>query len=243
PSKHLLQNYNFIEGTSPSQWRNAGGGGPVVDWDLKSTLDGLYVAGEQTFSAGDHSYAAATGRYAGRKAADYSRQIGEYKISGEQVALEKARIYAPVKRSDGIEWKELHAGISRAMQYFCSEFKTESLLNMGLDTLKDIEENHVPRLYALDPHKLMRSLEDLSLLTHGQIVLNASLARRASSQTLNFFRIDYPEVDPPEWSKFVTIKLENGKVKAGELPMDYYGNLKENYEAHNKDYQGVYQGK
>jgi len=114
---------------------------------------------------------------------------------------------------------------------------------MGLDTLKDIEENHVPRLYALDPHKLMRSLEDLSLLTHGQIVLNASLARRASSETLNFFRIDYPEVDPPEWSKFVTVKLENGKVKAGELPTDYYGNMKENYEAHNKDYQGVYQGK
>ena len=80
PAKHLLQNYNFIEGTSPSQWRTAGGGGPVIDWDLKSTLDGLYVAGEQTFSAGDHSYAAATGRYAGRKAAAYSQQIDKGKI-------------------------------------------------------------------------------------------------------------------------------------------------------------------
>jgi len=242
PSKHLLQNYNFIEGTSPSQWRTAGGGGPVIDWDLKSTLDGLYVAGEQTFSAGDHSYAAATGRYAGRKAADYSRQIGEGKISKEQVALEKTRIYAPIKRSDGIDWKELHAGIARTMQNFCSEFKTELLLNMGLDSLKEMEEVFVPRLYALDPHKLMRSIEDLSLLTHGQIVLNASLARQASSQTLNFFRIDYPEVDPPEWSKFVTIKLGNGKVKTGELPMDYWGDLKANYEAHNKDYTGVYKG-
>jgi succinate dehydrogenase/fumarate reductase flavoprotein subunit len=229
PSKHLLQNYNFIEGTSPSQWRNVGGGGPVIDWDLKSTLDGLYVAGEQTFSAG-------------RKAAEYSRQIGESKISKEQVALEKARIYAPIKRSDGIDWKELHAGIARTMQYFCSEFKTELLLNMGLDSLKDIEENHVPRLYALDPHKLMRSIEDLSLLIHGQIVLQASLARKASSQVLNFFRIDYPEVDPLEWCKFVTIKLENGKVKAGELPMNYWGDMKANYEAHNKDYTGVYKG-
>ena len=133
PSKHLLQNYNFIEGTSPPQWRVAYGGGLVVDWDLKSTLDGLYVAGEQTFCANDHSYAAATGRYAGRKAADYSRQIGEANISKEQVALEKDRIYAPVKHSDGIDWKELHAGIAKAMQYFCSEYKTESLLNMGLD--------------------------------------------------------------------------------------------------------------
>jgi len=217
--------------------------GPIIDWDLKSTLDGLYVAGEQTFSAGDHSYAAATGRYTGRKAADYSRQIDEGKISREQVALEKARIYAPIKRSDGIDWKELHAGIARTMQYFCSEFKTELLLNMGLDSLEDIEETHIPRLYALDPHKLMRSIEDLSMLTHGQIVLHASLARKASSQVLNFFRIDYPEIDPPEWCKFVTVKLENGKVKVGELPMNYWGDMKANYEAHNKDYTGVYKEK
>jgi len=243
PAKHLLMNYNYIEGMSPGHWRTTGGGGPVVDWDLKSTLDGLYVAGEQMFSAGDHSYAASTGRYAGRKAADYCTQIDNGKMSKEQITLEKARIYSPIKRSEGIDWKELHAGISRAMQYFCSEYKTELLLNMGLDALKEIEDVFVPRLYALDPHKLMRSIEDLSLLTHGQIIMNASLARKASSQVLNFFRIDYPEVDPAEWNKFVTVKMENGKVKAGELAMDYWGDLKANYEAYNKDYAGVYKGK
>jgi succinate dehydrogenase/fumarate reductase flavoprotein subunit len=243
PAKHLLQNYSFIEGNTPAQWRTAGGGGPVVDWDLKSTLDGLYVAGEQTFSAGDHSYAAATGRYAGRKAADYSQQVGQAEIYKDQVKLEKARIYAPVRRNEGIDWKELHAGIARAMQYFCSEYKTEKLLNMGLDALREIEEVFVPRLYALDPHKLMRSVEDLSLLTHGQIIINASLARQASSRMLNFFRIDYPKVDPPEWNKYVTVQLENNKVKVGELPFAYWGDMKANYEARNKDYTGVYQGK
>jgi succinate dehydrogenase/fumarate reductase flavoprotein subunit len=243
PAKHLLQNYSFIEGNTPAQWRTAGGGGPVVDWDLKSTLDGLYVAGEQTFSAGDHSYAAATGRYAGRKAADYSQQVGQAEIYKDQVKLEKARIYAPVRRNEGIDWKELHAGIARAMQYFCSEYKTEKLLNMGLDALREIEEVFVPRLYALDPHKLMRSVEDLSLLTHGQIIINASLARQASSRMLNFFRIDYPKVDPPEWNKYVTVQLENNKVKVGELPFAYWGDMKASYEARNKDYTGVYQGK
>ena len=243
PAKHLLMNYNSIEGASPSHWRPAGYGGPIVDWDLKTSLDGLYVAGEQMFAAGDHSYAASTGRYAGRKAASYAKQIGDGKIAGDQIVLEKARVYAPINRYDGIDWKELHAGVGRALQYFCSEFKTDLLLNMGLDALKEIEEVHVPRLYALDPHKLMRSIEDLSLLAHGQIILNASLARRASSQMLNFFRIDYPKIDPPEWQKYVTIKLENGKVGAGELPLKYWGDMKASYEAHNKDYTGVYQRK
>jgi len=56
PKKHLLHSYAFIEGETHSQWRTARGGGSVVDWDLKSTLDGLYVAGEQLFSHIDHSF-------------------------------------------------------------------------------------------------------------------------------------------------------------------------------------------
>jgi succinate dehydrogenase/fumarate reductase flavoprotein subunit len=89
----------------------------------------------------------------------------------------------------------------------------------------------------------MRSLEDLSLLSWAQIIIQASLARKASSAPLNFQRIDYPIVDPPEWNKFLTIKLEDGKVKTGLLPLKYWGNMKAQYETHNKDYTGVYQRK
>jgi succinate dehydrogenase/fumarate reductase flavoprotein subunit len=244
PRKDLMMNHTWIEGTSPAHFRSPDSmndrGGVVVDWNLKTTLDGLYAAGEQTFAPAAHGYAAATGRYAGRKAADYVLQSARPAISREQVEREKVRVYAPIKRKNGIEWKELHAGIARTMQYFCSEFKTEKLLNMGLDALKDIEQNWVPKLYALDPHKLLRSLEDSSILTFSQLIIHGSLARKASSRYLSFSRIDYPQMDPPEWKKFITLKLENGRVKVGELPQAYWGNLKENYEAHNKDYKGVY---
>ncbi len=243
-SRDLLMSYKFIEGESLPQWREAGrGGGLVVDWDLKTSLDGLYAAGGTTFSPEDHSYAAATGRYAGRKAAAYAGEIGESKISREQVEREKARALAPAKRTDGIEWKEMHAGIARVMQYYVSEFRTESLFNTGLEALNRLEEKSVPMLYALDPHKLMRTLEDVSLLNYAKIIIHASLARKASSMPLAFQRIDYPEMDPPEWEKFITVKLENDKVKTGELPVTYWGNMKQQYEAHNKDYTGVYKGK
>ncbi|MFC1901155.1 hypothetical protein ACFLYN_06135 [Chloroflexota bacterium] len=89
----------------------------------------------------------------------------------------------------------------------------------------------------------MRSLEDTSLLTYAQIIAQAMLARKASSMPLGLERIDYPTMDPPEWNKYLTIKLENGKVKIGELPPAFWGNQKEQYEAHNKDYTGVYSGK
>jgi succinate dehydrogenase/fumarate reductase flavoprotein subunit len=243
PARDQLMNYHFIEGGSLPQWREARGGGLIIDWDLKTTLDGLYAAGGQIFSPRDHSFAAATGRYAGRKAADYAKQVAQSPISREQVANEKKKVYAPIKRTEGLDWKELNFGIARAMQFFCSEYKTEKLFNMGLDTLKEIEEKWVPMLYADDPHKLMRGLEDLSLLAHAQLILNASLARKASSRHLTFNRIDYPQLDPPEWNKFINTKMVNGKVKTTELPFGYYGNMKQNYEAHNKDYKGVYEGK
>ena len=243
PAKDQLMNYHFLEGDSPPQWREARGGGLFVDWDLKTSLEGLYAAGGQIFAARDHSFAAATGRYAGRKAADYARQVAQSPLAAEQVTAEKAKIYAPVKRDNGLDWKELHAGITRVMQFFCSEYKTEKILNMGLDSLKEIEEKWVPNLYALDPHKLMRGLEDLSILAYAQAIVQASLARKASSRSLTFNRMDYPQLDPPEWNKFINIKQENGKVKVMERPFGYYGNMKENYEAHNRDYTGVYEGK
>jgi len=39
------------------------------------------------------------------------------------------------------------------------------------------------------------------------------------------------------------VKQSSGKVQIGELPLGYWGNLKDNYEAHNTDYQGVYDAK
>jgi succinate dehydrogenase/fumarate reductase flavoprotein subunit len=87
---------------------------------------------------------------------------------------------------------------------------------------------------------MMRSLEDLQLIEHAKIILNASIARKASSVPLGFDRIDYPEVDPPEWNKFSTIKLENDKIKIDYKPQNFWGNMKEQYEKHNPDYEGVY---
>jgi succinate dehydrogenase/fumarate reductase flavoprotein subunit len=129
------------------------------------------------------------------------------------------------------------------MQYYVSEYKTESLFQIGLEALQRIEEETVPTLYALDPHKLMRSLEDISLLNYAKIIIHASMARKASSIPLNLQRIDCLAVDPPEWNKYLTVKLDNNKVKVGELPMTFWGDMKQQYEAHNKDYTGVYRAK
>ena len=238
-SRDLQQSYKFIEGsgTGYPQWRS-GGGSFMIDWNLKTNLDGLYVAGTPCVGAQDHSYCAATGRYAGRKAAAYVKEVAQGNVSRDQIQKEKERIYAPTRRDKGIEWKEFHAGIARINQYYNSEYKTENLFKIGLGALERMEKEFAPQLYALDPHKLLRTIEDLTMLEHSKMIFQASMARKASR--FGFQRIDYPEIDPPGWNKFLIAKLENNKFTTSLKEQRFWGNMKEQYEAHNKDYTGVY---
>ncbi len=82
----------------------------------------------------------------------------------------------------------------------------------------------------------MRTLEAVDILEVSKLILHACLMRESSSRALCFERTDFPEMDPEKDRKFITIRQENGEIIRGELPLDYYGNLKENYELHNREY-------
>lgn len=229
--------YPYWNTMGPRQWRE-GGGGPVFDWNLKTNLEGLYVAGSVGYAGGNHAGSASTGRYAARKAAAYVQNVREAPVSREQIEKEKTRVYAPVTRTEGIGWKELRAGLARIMQDYCGEYKNEETLNMGLKWLASIRESEACKVYARNPHELARTLECFARLTVGQIIMQASLNRKASSKELGFNRLDYPKVDPPEWKKLITLRLLNGDIKVGERPVDYYlqppnaSTLEENYRQH-----------
>ena len=235
PDKDMLQvnvmppdKYHFTAwwpAYGPAQWREGGfnpGSGLVFDWDLKTSLEGLFVAGQTTYSGTDHAGAAATGRYAGRKAADYIKNAKSAFVDRKQIEEEKNRVYAPVQRTDGIGWKELRSGLARIMQDYCGEFKNKETLEMGLSWLASIRESEAASVYARNPHELIRAIECLTRITVGEVMMRASLARKASSKPLGFNRLDYPETDPEEWTKLVTIRLKDGEVQEGERPVDYY---------------------
>jgi succinate dehydrogenase/fumarate reductase flavoprotein subunit len=240
PKKDLLQSYGdgWKSGSFLPQERQLFGlpGGIVNDWELRTNLEGLYAAGDQLFASNCHGHAAATGYYAGRHASCYASKASSPEIEPSQVESEKKRILSLVNRDVGLGWKELNAGITRIMQNYCGEIKNEELLTTGLKVLKAIAEEEAPDLYAQNPHELVRCLEVLNILTNAEIILHSCLARRASSKHLHFTRQDYPEIDPPEWHQFVTVRRQNNEVVIGDRALDYYGSLEDNYLAHNQDY-------
>jgi succinate dehydrogenase/fumarate reductase flavoprotein subunit len=219
-------------------------GGLVTDWELRTTLEGLYAGGMQIAGSMDHAGSASTGRYAGRTAAKYTKQAGQGKIDEGQIEAEKSRVYGPIKHTfdqghHSYDWTDINQGVAEIMRSYCPATKNEPILKEGLQAMKELRESEALKTGARNPHELMRVLETLSLMTVGEVLMQASLVRKASSMWLDFHRTDYPDVDPEAWNKFLTIRLaEDGKIVTGELPKDYW--LKgsnaptylDNYKAH-----------
>jgi hypothetical protein len=240
PDQDLLQSYG--EG-----WRSAAflpqerqlfgyPGGLVNDWTLGTNLEGLYAAGDQLFASNCHGHAATTGHYAGRHAAAYAESAPKAVADREQASAEQARIRSLLEGHGGVDWVEVNATISSIMQHHCGAKKSVEMLAPGLAKLREMRRNEVLHLRPWNPHELTRTLEVLNILTNAELVIHACLARGASAKYLLFERSDHPDWDPPDWHKFVTVRLEKETVVEGDLPLDYYGSLNENYEANNGDY-------
>jgi succinate dehydrogenase/fumarate reductase flavoprotein subunit len=241
PQKDLIQSYGdgWKSGSFLPQERQLFGlpGGMVNDWNLMTNVEGLFAAGDTLFASNCFGHAAATGHYAGRHAAAFANQCSEMALDERQVAEERRRVFAPIERESGVAWRDLNAAVTRIMQNYCGAVKSEELLETGLKMLADLRDREASQLVARNPHELVRALEAINIMTNAELVMEACRARRASCRSLDFARLDYPEEDPPEWKKFVTIRQWRGGVATGSLGLDYYGSLAENYEKHNTDYK------
>ncbi len=191
PEKHLLwcpidpkAGIGNMHGDNGSvrQWRSERGGqGEIaVDWDLMTSVPGLYAAGASSGLEGA-SYAISSGFYAGNRAAEFAKAHELTAIDERQVMEERRRVYAPVERNDDpeacIEWKELWAGTARVMQQCCAEVLTRSVLEFGIDWLKSIEESEAKLTYARNPHELARVMECSTRITVSRLFLRACIAR------------------------------------------------------------------
>jgi succinate dehydrogenase/fumarate reductase flavoprotein subunit len=221
------------------EWgRLTDGGGVLFDWNLRTSLEGLYAAGEQLAAGANHAASSATGRYAGRNAAAYAEHAAEPQPCKEQVGQERTRVLAPIGREGGMGWKEVQAGLSRVMQDYCGEFRSEKTLGLGLEWLDSVEQGELSSISVRNPHELMRALEVAVRLEVGRAAMHASLARRASSTTLGFKRVDFPEMDPQEWMKLIAVKQLDDQVVTRSVPCDYplsppYStDCEENYQRH-----------
>lgn len=244
PEKHVLQCYGtgWTSASFLPQERQLFGlpGGFLNDWELRSNIEGLYVAGDSLYASNCYGHAAATGYYAGRHASKYASLATVSEPNRQQIETEKERIYAPIHNNPetAIGWKELNMGIAKTMQNYCGEVKRDELLNIGLMRLKEYQNHVIPNTFAYNPHELTRLLEVFDILTVSQIILHSCMARKKTSKALCFKRGDYSDTESESDKKLITIKQIGNAIVLGELPVDFFGDLKANYKKHNSEYIG-----
>lgn len=196
-------------------------GGLVVDWDTKTSLEGLYAIGNQIFGVEGASTAAALGRYCGRIIAKH-KDDKQVEPCRAQIDEEKKRVYRFLENEDGYGWKEVQIGMCRIMQDYAGAIKTKEIMETGLWWLNTIRETELDKIVIHNPHELERALESEVRLTAGEIILHSSLARKSSSKPLSFKRLDYPEEIPPKDDNFIVLHQENGKIVRETLPLDFW---------------------
>ncbi len=209
-------------------------GGILVDWDMRSSLEGLYAAGNQVAGLSGASQSASSGRYVGRTAAHWAQYQTHAAPCPAQIQSEKERIYSYVQRDRGYGWKEIQIGLCRIMQDYCGDYKNKDVLLMGLWWLDSIRHNELAHAMAANPHDLGKIIGCEVRLSIDEIILHQCLAREGSNKKLGFDRLDFPESD--EMCGYnIAISQQDGKIKADHIPFDYCtreGSLRACYEKH-----------
>ncbi|MCC8130853.1 MAG: FAD-binding protein [Ruminococcus sp.] len=189
PESYSIGAWFHGEKDAAKMWRSESSGAQgelAVDWNLMSSLPGLFVAGASSGLEGS-SYACSSGFYAGNRAAEFAGTVEETEPDEVQIQAEFNRVYEPVMRTGQkdsyISWKELWGGTARVMQQCCGDFRTPSVLKHGLSWLDSIRKNEMKHTYARNPHELARVLEDESRIAVSEIFLYASLEKLKSEKS------------------------------------------------------------
>jgi len=200
--------------------------GVATDWNQMTSVEGLFASGSETNQGG--AAGGSSGSFAGARAAEYAERTPRGKLCEEQIAAEKKRVYAPVRRMSSTEanvsWKEIWMGINRVMQQDCGDIKNTVLSNHGLMWLDSIKKHELNMTYARNPHELARVMEAESRLTVAEIYLHLCLANiKAAEENIGDSKLMY--------SKFIDGRLMTKyKEDYWWLKPPYAPTYKENYD-------------
>lgn len=212
--------------------------GIKVDKDTKTTVPGLYAAGD--CASVPHQYltgAFVFGSIAGEQAAEYVKNH-KAKPVGVNLEVFADTLEEPLKREKGLSPKDVEYKLRARISQYLTPPKSDPLMEKMLWWCKRIREEDIPRIKVEDYHDLIKVTEIKSILVCAEMAARASLFRTESRWGLSHFRLKYPARDP-KWDRTqVVIKKIDDEMtlnafKLPEKKWDYPDRL--DYEYPNMD--------
>ncbi|MGY2173342.1 fumarate reductase/succinate dehydrogenase flavoprotein subunit [Pseudomonas gingeri] len=197
--------------------------GVWVNERAETSVKGLYSAGDM--AAVPHNYmlgAFTYGWFAGFNAADYVAGRDFTALDAEQIAREKARVYAPLQREHGLPPAQVEYKLRRFVNDYLQPPKVTKKMEIGLERFAAIEAD-LEQMKAGNPHELMRALEVSVIRDCAEMAARASLFRKESRWGLYHHRVDYPLRNDAEWFCHCHLKKdENGRMVSFKKPVEPY---------------------
>ncbi|OON59929.1 fumarate reductase/succinate dehydrogenase flavoprotein subunit [Massilia sp. KIM] len=196
--------------------------GVWVDEEARTTVPGLHAAGD--LACVPHNYmlgAFVYGRLAGESAARWCAGRALPELDQEQVERERARVWAPLARQDGLPPNQVEYKLRRMVNDYLQPPKVTRKMEIGLQRFEAIRQD-LEHLQARDPHELMRAMEVHAIRDCAEMAARASLFRTESRWGLYHNRVDYPERNDAEWFVHVQLKKEDGRMTCFKRPVDPY---------------------
>lgn len=200
-------------------------GGPLVDETCSTSVPGLYVAGAcDAFFIG-LTNAMVTGYIAAEEASVYSTSVDVPQISGEYLESLEKNILAPLNRNNGTDPKELEIALRNTLTDYVGFFKTEGLMQKGLEKVLEIKGQFYENMTALNAHELMRCCEVKNIFDTIEMHIRTSLYRKETRirrvGRYIHVRSDYTESDPKMDYTLVIIQRDaenNIVIETSEVP-------------------------
>ncbi|MCC5632041.1 fumarate reductase/succinate dehydrogenase flavoprotein subunit [Nostoc sphaeroides CHAB 2801] len=197
--------------------------GVWVNENAQTTIPGLYAAGDM--ASVPHNYmigAFVFGRIAGNDAIEYIQDIDFLEPDTNFLEAEKARIYAPLTRPNGVPHTQVEYKLRRLVNDYLQPPKSGNKIEIGLKHFVQYQET-LDLMGARDPHELMRSLEVHFIRDCAEMAARASLYRQETRWGLYHYRLDYPEKNDEEWFCHVNLKKDElGQMVLFKRPVDSY---------------------
>ncbi|WP_263147375.1 fumarate reductase/succinate dehydrogenase flavoprotein subunit [Pseudomonas sp. RIT-PI-AD] len=197
--------------------------GVWVNEKAETSVQGLYSAGDM--AAVPHNYmlgAFTYGGFAGSNAADYVATRDFTALDAAQVERERARVYAPLLRAQGLPPAQVEYKLRRFVNDYLQPPKVTKKMEIGLARFAAIAED-LDQLKAGNPHELMRALEVSVIRDCAEMAARASLFRTESRWGLYHHRVDHPERNDAEWFVHCHLKKgDDGRMTSFTRPVEPY---------------------
>jgi len=197
--------------------------GVYVDENARTTIDGLYAAGDMANVPHNYMLGAFTnGAIAGEDAIDFAADVDFASFDQEEIEKERERVLAPTKRTDGIPPNQIEYKTRRMVNDYLQPPKVTAKMQLAQQRFAEIRDDMENGMYVQNSHELMRSLEASSILDCADMAAHASMYRTESRWGLYHNRVEYERNDEDWFCHTLLTKGENGMPQSRKQDVKPY---------------------